>query len=194
MSSSRLIAVAVASSMVIAAVLLVVDRGGLLAWSGAVLGALLLLKVLLRPSPRDVLLSVATLGVWAVSWGAAWAYVVSTWESGEVVQIEVAGGDIARVWVLDTSDGPLMYYEAPPDVANRLLAGAPLSMTRNGQVQNECANASRVEELPEEQVQDLLSQLEEKYEGRNTATAVFYAVLGVQRDRVGMLIRLAPCS
>lgn len=180
--------------MCVAAAVLVIDRGGLLAWIGLVLGALLLLKMLRRPSPRDTTLCVAILGIWGIAWGATWYYVVSTWESGEVVQIEVAGGHTARVWVLDMNDGLSMYYDAPPDVASRLLEGARLSMTRDGHVRDECATASRVAELPEEQLQGLITRMEEKYEGRNTATDVFYAVLGVRRDRVGLLIELTPCE
>ena len=187
-------AVGVVSSMFAVAAFLVIDRGGLLAWIGVVLGALLLLKVLRRPSPRDTIFSVVALGIWAVSWGATWGYVMSAWESGEVVQIEVDSAHTARVWVIDTNDGPIMYYDAPPGVAARLLAGAPLSMTRNGHVTHECAAADRSQELPEERVQDLLHRMEEKYEGRNTATDVFYAVLGVRRDRVGLVIEMNPCG
>ena len=194
MKPGRSIALGVVCCMWVAAAFLAFDRGGLLAWVGVVLGALLLLKILRRPSPRDAVLSLAALGIWAISWGAAWSYVVSTWESGEVVVVDVAGEHTARVWVLDQSDGPLMYYDAPPDVAGRLLEGAPLSMTRNGHTRHECASASRVEDLPEEQLQELIGQLEEKYAGRNTATVVFYSVLGGRRDRVGVLIRLTPCG
>lgn len=134
------------------------------------------------------------LAVWAIAWGATWYYVMATWESGEVVQLELADGHIARVWVFDTTEGPVMYYDAPPEVASRLLAGAPVSMTRNDRVRHECAHASRVDELPEERVADLLGQMEAKYEGRNTATAVFYTVLGGRRDRVGVVIELTPCG
>jgi len=191
---SRWIPVAAATCMFAAGAFLAVDRGGLLAWIGLVIGALLLYKTLRRPSPRDTTLALAILGIWALSWAATWNYVVSAWESGEVVQIEVAGGHTARVWVLDTSDGPAMYYDAPPDVADRLLAGAPLSITRNGHVRHECAAASRVDELPEERVQDVYEQMLEKYEDLNTATDVFYVVLGGRRGRVGLLIELTPCE
>jgi len=193
-SPSRSIAVGVASCMLAAAALLVFDRGGLLAWTGVALGAVVLVKILRRPSPRDTMLSVTILGIWIISWGITWGYVVSTWESGEVVQIEIAGGHTARVWVLDTSDGPIIYYDAPPDVASRLLAGAPLSMSRNGHVSDGCATATRVQELPEEKVQDLIHRMDEKYEGRNTATTVFYSVLGGRRNRVGLLIEPTPCG
>ena len=110
------------------------------------------------------------------------------------MQVEIADGDSIRVWVIDTSDGPAMYHDAPPEVAERLLAGVPVSMTRNGRVTRACAAAAPIDALPEEQVAGLLRVMEEKYAGRNTATAVFYAVLGVRRDSVGLLLRLEPCA
>ncbi len=194
MNQGRSIAIVVVSCLFAAAAFLAIDRGGLLAWIGVLLAPALLFKIVRRPSPRDAALAVAVLAVWVVSWGATWAWVMSTWESGEVVEIEVDGAHTARVWVLDIGDEPFMYYDAPPDVARRLLAGAPLTMTRDGHVTRACARAARVRDLPEEQVQDLLGRMEQKYEGRNTATTVFYAVLGVERDRVGLLIGLAPCG
>lgn len=194
MFTSRSIAVGVASCLFVASAFLVVDRGGLLAWGGGVLGALLLLKVLRRPSSRDVVLTVAVLGLWTLSWVATWSYVKATWESGEVVQLVIDDRHTARVWVLDMSDGPTMYYDAPPDIASRLLAGASVSMTRNGRVRHECASASLVRDLPDERVQDVIHEMEEKYSGGNTATAVFYSVLGGKRDRVPLLIHLTPCG
>ncbi len=190
----RSVALGRIAGMLVAAAFLVVDRGGLLAWIGVILGSLLLLKILLWPSRRDAILSIAIPAVWAVSWVGTWAYVVSTWESGEVVQLEVADDHTARVWVLDASDGPTMYYDAPPDVADSLLAGAPVSMTRNGRVSQGCAAVSRVEEVPEERLQNLIDQMERKYENRTTATDVFYLMLGVKRDRVGLIITPGPCE
>ncbi|MDJ0788424.1 MAG: hypothetical protein QNK05_16580 [Myxococcota bacterium] len=194
MNLQRRIALGAIACLLVASAFLVVDRGGLLAWLGAVLAAGLLLKILRRPSARDALLSAGALGVWAISWGATWGYVVSTWESGEVVQLDVAGEHTARVWVLDLSGGPIMYYDAPPEVASPLLAGEAVSMTRDGRVRDACAVAARAEDLPEDRLQDLIGRMEEKYGSRNLATTVYYSVLGVKRDRVGLVIELAPCG
>ena len=71
----------------------------------------------------------------------------------------MAGGHTARVWVIDVREGPVMYYEAPPDVAEQLLEGAPLSMTRGDRVSSACAAASRVEEIPEEELQNLIDRI-----------------------------------
>ena len=190
----RSISVGAACCLSVVAAFLVIDRGGVLSWVGTVLGAVLFLKILLRPSPRDAMLCVAVLATWAVSWFVTWKYVVSTWESGEVVHVEVDGGHTARLWVLDLSDGPAMYYDAPPGAASQLLAGAPLSMTRHEQISRGCASASLVEELPEHFIQDVFNRMLEKYGSRNTATDVFYALLGVKRNRVGLLIQLTPCE
>ncbi len=194
MNRDRIVAGGVAAGLLVAAALLVVERGGLLAWTGVVLGPLLLLKAALRPAPRDVILSIVLLGIWAASWGIAWSYVRSTWESGEVVQLEIAGEHVARVWVIDTSDGAVMYYDAPPDVATSLLGGARLSVTRDGQVTHACAAAKPVDRMREDELQALFDRMLEKYEGRNTATDVYYVVLGVERDRVGLVIRPTPCA
>ena len=194
MSASRWAALGAAAGLLLAAAFLAIDRNGLLAWLGVGLGVFLLIKCLRRPSPRDAMLAVTVIGVWAACWGAAWKYVESTWESGEVVQLEIEGAHTARVWVLDGSDGPLMYYDAPPEAASRLLAGAPISMTRNGQLRQACAAATRVDALPKERYDALLDQMLEKYEGLNTATNVFYVVLGGKRDRVGVLVGLGPCG
>lgn len=193
-SINAVVAVVLAAGLLAAAGGLAVDRGGLLAWAGVGLAALLALKAWRWPSPRDTLLAVATIGAWVLAWGATWRYVVTTWESGEVVQLDIAGGHSARVWVFDLDDGPAMYYDAPPKAAGRLLAGAPLTMTRGGEVRDACADAARVQDLPAAQVADVLQRMDTKYAAASRATGVFYAVLGGRRDRVGLLVRLAPCS
>ena len=114
MKLDRAVAIGLAVCLLGAGGLLVFERGGLLAWLGVVLGAALLVKSLQRPASRDALLAAAVLATWVLSWGATGLYVVSTWESGEVVELALADGHVARVWVLDTGDGPVMYYDAPP--------------------------------------------------------------------------------
>ncbi len=194
MHAGRVLALAVGICMFVAAAALVVDRGGLLAWIGVVAALLVLLKILRWPARHDASIALATLGVWAIAWGGTWSYVVSTWESGEVVELDVAGGHTARVWVLDMSDKPVMYYDAPPDVAGSLLAGARLTVTRNGRVSQGCADAARVDGTAEVRLQEVFSRMEEKYKERNRATEIFYSVLGGRRDRVAVLMELTPCT
>ena len=194
MPSRRNLAVGLSSLLLLAGVALAIDRGGLLAWLGVVLGGALLFKAVKRSGATDPVLAASVLAAWGLSWGIAWFYVQSTWESGEVVQIEVDGGRPARVWVMDTEAGPIMYYDAPPEAAQGLLAGAPMTMVRNRALQEGCARATRLEDLPAERVQDLFGRMEQKYGEQSSATNVFYLVLGVKRDRVGLVIELAACG
>jgi hypothetical protein len=181
------------SGLLLIAGYLVVERGGLIAWSGVILAGLLLVKTLRWPTSRDMMLVAATFALWASAWAMSWYYVVSMWESGEVVDVEIGGEHTVRVWVLDMKDGPTMYYDAPPGVARSLLAGVPMSVTRAGHVQRGCASTTRVEDVSEEQALDVYRAMEEKYQGRNQATEFFYAVLGAKRNRIDVLVRLAPC-
>ena len=194
MDLGRSIAVCLAAALFVAGGFAAFDRGGLLAWIGVLLGALLLLKAWRRPSPKDAVLALAALGLWLVGWAATWQYVMSTWESGEVVQIEVEGGHVARLWVLELNGEPHMYYDAPPEIARQLLAGAALSVERGGQIRQGCASAERVDDLPEARMQEALGLMEAKYADQNMATNVFYVVLGGRRDRVGLLMKLEPCG
>jgi len=86
-----------------------------------------------------------------------------------------------------------MYYDAPPEVGHALLASAPITVDRGGQRLEGCADANAVDELPGEEVAALFAVMESKYEERNQATSVFYAVLGGERDRIGLVLRINEC-
>ena len=111
--------------LLIVAGYLVVQRGGLLAWSGVIAALLLLIKQRARPSRTDMFVVLGFTLLWTASWAAAWSYVRSTWESGEVVELSLPVSDeiqTARVWILDADGGPVMYYDAPPRIGEALLA------------------------------------------------------------------------
>lgn len=175
---------------------LVYQRGGLLTWTGLLVALLLLAKHVVRPSSRDSTLALAFTVLWAASWAAAWGYVRSTWESGEVVEIGVRlDGEIheARVWILDVDGKPTMYYDAPPAVGRALLANAPLTIDRGTTRLSGCARATPVERLPEDEVAALFALMQAKYQERNRATDVFYVLLGVERERMGLVLGLGEC-
>lgn len=176
---------------------LVYLRGGILAWLGLVAALLLLAKHFRRPSRTDVLIALGFTVLWAASWVAAWGYVRSTWESGEVVEIGVQVSDkihTARVWILDVDGEPLMYYDAPPEVGHALLANAPMTIERGDQLVTGCADATSVADLPGEELASVLGVMEEKYQERTRATDIFYSVIGVERDRIGLVLRIQECS
>lgn len=176
---------------------LVYLRGGILAWSGLVAALLLLAKHFARPARTDVFVALGFTVLWAASWAAAWGYVRSTWESGEVVEIGVrvsAEIHTARVWILDVDGEPLMYYDAPPQVAHALLASAPMTIERGDENMAGCADATAVGDLSGEELAGVLGVMEAKYQERNRATDVFYSVIGVERDRIGLVLRIKECS
>jgi hypothetical protein len=195
--TSRVITRFVTLGLLIASGYLVFQRGGILAWSGAVAALLLCAKHSVRPSRADSLASLGVTLLWVVAWVVTWGYVRSTWESGEVVEIavQVPGGiHKARVWVLDLDGDPVVYYDAPPRLGDELLADAPMTITRDGESVAGCSDATRVDDLSDEEVAFLFSLMEDKYQESNRATEVFYSVLGGERDRIGLLLLVKECS
>ena len=176
---------------------LVYLRGGILAWLGLVAALLLVAKHLRRPSHTDVFIALGFTVLWAASWAAAWGFVLSTWESGEVVDIGVQVSDeihTARVWILDVDGEPIMYYDAPPKVGHALLADAPMTIKRGDVMLTGCADSISVADLSGEELAAVLGVMEEKYQERTRATDVFYSVIGVERDRIGLVLRIEECS
>lgn len=62
-SMRRAMAMTIAALVTVVGLALIVERGGILAWAGSILGATLLLKVCIRPSTRDYHRSSDPLGV-----------------------------------------------------------------------------------------------------------------------------------
>ena len=112
-----------AATFTVASALLIFERGGLLAWTGLVVAVVLLLEGLLRPGKLDGLLIFICAALWAGAWFGTRHYVISTWESGEVVELSIVttnGIHVARTWVLDTDSSMLIYYDAEPDIVSAL--------------------------------------------------------------------------
>lgn len=133
---------------------LLVERGGLIAWSALGIGLALLAKVLLKPTKHDLALNTALATAIVLAWFGTFYYVISTFESGEVVELEIDtsnGVHTARVWVLDIGTDPLVYYDTDPVVANALLAGTPLQFTRSEKVTTRIPEATPFDELPEDE-------------------------------------------
>lgn len=187
------LAIGVAVVLVLATGLVALERGGVLAWAGAVIGAVLLVKFLALPSKWDSRLSITTMLLWGVAWAGTLYYVVSTWESGEVVELAIdlpTGTHAARLWVLDPGDSPLIYYDAPRAVAEALLSGTPVAFTRGGTTSVKQPEARLVEQVSEEEASAIFALMSEKYGDRNAATDVYYALLGRSRSRVPIVVRL----
>ncbi len=190
---SRRIALVIAALTMGAGVLLIVDRGGLIAWAGLIIGGVLFLKNYFRPSAWDLSLSLGMGAALIAAWVGTFYYVISTWESGEVVELTIdirEGTHTARLWVLDMEATPLVYYDADPVEADFLLAGEPVEFSRGGQVSTRIPVATRIEDLAEDEGHKILQAMQAKYGERNSAAVVYYLLLGQPRDRVSLVARL----
>ena len=189
----RKITVLIAGITTAAALWLVIERGGLIAWTALVVGALLLAKIALRPSSLDLRISLGIAAVFLVAWFATRAYVIATWESGEVVELTVdtaRGPHTARLWVLDIGTDTTIYYDAEPHVAAALLAGKPLRFSRAGQVSTRIPDAVPADAVAQDRANVILEAMAAKYGERNGAATIYFALLGRARDRVAVIADL----
>lgn len=128
-----------------------------------------------------------------LAWVGTLYYVISTYESGEVVELAIDtrnGTHTARLWVLEIGAIPVVYYDTEPEVAKSLLAGTPLQFTRGGVVSTRTPKATQVDALPEDEANLILEVMGDKYGDRMTAADVYYLLLGRPRDRVAVVANL----
>ncbi|MGI9327039.1 MAG: hypothetical protein ACR2PZ_17610 [Pseudomonadales bacterium] len=192
-SKSRTGAVFIAGLTVVVALILLVDRGGLIAWATLIIGVALLAKIWLKPARLDLGFSVGLAVVPVLAWFGTLYYVISTWESGEVVELAIntsSGPHTARLWVLDIEETPLVYYDAEPEAAKSLLAARPLQFTRAGEVSTRIPKARKIDALPEDEANQILEAMATKYGNRNAAADYYYGLLGRSRDRVALVAHL----
>ena len=189
----RLLAIVVAALVALAALILVIQRGGVLAWLVLMLAAGLLLKVWRKPSSFDLPAGLALLVLPSLVWIGVQQYVIATWESGEVVELAFdteAGPHTVRLWVMDLGASPTVYYDAGPQAAKALLAAEPVQFTRAGQTTTRIPAARLVDELTASEADRVLNAMAEKYGDRNHAATIYYVMLGRAQDRVGLVVDL----
>ena len=194
---ARLFAAAVVLPIAIVSTALVVTRGGAIAWFALVCSLLLLLKIRLRPARSDLFAACGIAIVGVLSWLVVHHHVISTWESGEVVEltIDTSEGQLtARLWVFDIDGDPHVYYDAPPQAAASLLAGDMVVYNRGGVVSNRVPAAFTADDLSQESVTRVVKAMQDKYGDRNNAAVLYYLLLGSPRDRVALVVRLAETS
>lgn len=181
----------------LAGLYLVFSHNGLIAWFALLGGVLLLGKIWRRPTERDLALSLGLILVPVLLWAGTYYYVISSWESGEVVELEIQtsnGSLTARLWVMDIGPHPVVYYDALPEVAQSLLAGHPLRFNRAGQISIRVPQATPVEALGEEQANRIMSAMQNKYGALNDAAVLYYLMLGRAADRVALVATLVPAT
>lgn len=189
---SRVIVAVIASLLLAVGIFLIYERGGILTWLGLILGSTLLLKSWLWPARRDLPLCLALAASWLLAWPAIFYYVISTWETGEVVAltIETPQGDYrARTWILEETNVSILYYDASTAAANALFSNSPIEVLRGGQpLSFDRYEANRIDDMPPDKVERLFALMLDKYGERNAATDFYYGFLGRSRDRIGVVL------
>lgn len=138
----------------------------------------------LKPSDIDLKLTIALAAVPAFVWIAILCHVISTYESGEVVELSIdtiRDTYTARVWVFEMGADPAIYYDAEPEVAQSLLAGKSLLFMREGEVSTRISEASLVHTLPESESNQIFEAMTAKYGDRMRAANAYYFLLGNSR-------------
>ena len=190
---SRTLALIVIAATVVVAGAVVLDRDGLIAWATLLAGAGLFAKAWFRPGSSDLWLSLGLALLAPLAWYATFTYVISTYESGEVVELAIETDErthVARVWLFELDGDALVYYDADPEVAASLLAGTPVQLTRAGRASTLVPQTRTVDEIPEDEGNRILGAMAAKYGDRMTAADVFYVLLGSPRDRVSVVVNL----
>lgn len=193
MPNHRTLAALIAGLTAASALALLAYRGGLIAGAALLLSVALLAKSRYRPAQQDLPLSIGLAALAVLAWMGTHQYVISTWESGEVVELVIdtaAGPHVARLWVLDLEEDPVVYYDAPPEVAQALLSGTPVQLTRNGSISTRVPEAVRVDDVTDERGARILEAMTVKYGDRNDAATLYYLLLGSPGDRIELLAAL----
>ena len=194
MNISKTATALIAGTTTIVALWLVMNRGGVIAWSALLLGSVLLTKIWLKPTRADLGLSAGLAALAVVIWIATFNYVINTWESGEVVELVMetnTGTHTTRVWVLEFDSDPVIYYDAPPAAATALLAGTPLQFTRGAEVSTRIPQTTEADALSEEEAKRIFEAMAAKYGEKVDAADIYYLMLGRSRDRVAVVASLA---
>ena len=193
MNNARLLAAVLAGLSAVVGFVLVLDRGGVIAWVTLLIGIIMLIKVWRMPARIDLALMLGLAVLPVLLWFGTVSYVLSVWESGEVVELQFESDKnthTARLWVMDIEPDPIVYYDAPPDAASALLAGNPVRFKRGERVSERVPRARRVEDIPEDEAGRVLEAMQTKYGDRNDAAVLYYGLLGRSSDRVALVVQL----
>ena len=183
----------IAGFTIVIAVFVLSERNSLIALTALLSGVALFIKTRLRPSKPDLLLSIGIAAVAVLAWLGAWLYVVSTYESGEVVELIMdtnKGNHTARVWVFELGSDSFVYYDAEPHVAESLLMSKPLQFQRGGNTSTRVPEAIEVDLLPEEKADEVFTAMQSKYGNRMYAADIYYLLIGTPRDRMALVVNL----
>ena len=195
-SNKKYLSISIAALLLTFGTVLLLDRGGLFAWTGIILGIVLLIKTLTLPSVANVEICVLTSAIFVAAWAATYLAIILIWESGEIAKLHVENSEDAsttRVWVLDLGGDTIIFYDAEPEDAAILHGDPKISVTReNTEIKYSQIHVISSEDAPIDSLNRVYEGWGEKYGNRTLATPVYSLMYGRSRTKESFIITLTP--
>ena len=186
-SNKKYLSISIAGLLLTLGTVLLLERGGLFAWAGIILGIVLLIKILALPSVADVKISVLTTATFVATWAATYLIIILIWESGEIAELHVENSEdvsTTRVWVLDLGGDTIIFYDAEPEDAAILRGDPKISLTReNTEIKYSQIHVISSEDAPIDSLNRVYEGWGEKYGNRTLATPVYSLMYGRSRTK-----------
>ena len=195
-SNKKYLSISIAGLLLTFGTVLLLERGGLFAWAGIILGIVLVIKILALPSLADVKISVLTTATFVATWAATYLIIILIWESGEIAELHVENSEdvsTTRVWVLDLGGDTIIFYDAEPEDAAILRGDPKISVTReNTEIKYSQIHVISSEDAPTDSLNRVYEGWSEKYGNRTLATPVYSLMFGRSRTKESFIITLTP--
>jgi len=193
-SNKKYLSISIAGLLLTFGTVILLERGGLFAWAGIILGIVLLIKTLALPSVADVKISVLITATFVATWAATYLIIILIWESGEIAELHVEnleGVSTIRVWVLDVDGDTIIFYDAEPEHAEILRDDPKISVTReNTKIEYSQMHVVSSQAAPTDKLNRLYEGWSEKYGNRTLATSVYSLMFGRSRTKESFIITL----
>tara|TARA_A100001037_G_scaffold40520_1_gene31588 strand:+ start:229 stop:825 length:597 start_codon:yes stop_codon:yes gene_type:complete len=195
-SNKKYLSISIAGLLLTLGTVLLLERGGLFAWAGIILGIVLLIKILALPSVADVKISVLTTATFVAAWAATYLIIILIWESGEIAELHVENSEdvsTTRVWVLDLGGDTIIFYDAEPKDAAILRGDPKISVTReNTEIKYSQIHVISSEDARTDSLNRVYEGWRQKYGNRTLATPVYSLMYGRSRTKESFIITLTP--
>ena len=195
-SNKKYLSISIAGLLLTFGTVLLLERGGLFAWAGIILGIVLLIKTSALPSVADVKISVLTTATFVATWAATYLIIILIWESGEIAELHVENSEdvsTTRVWVLDLGGDTIIFYDAEPEDAAILRGDPKISVTReNTEIKYSQIHVISSEDARTDSLNRVYEGWSEKYGNRTLATPVYSLMYGRSRTKESFIITLTP--
>ena len=195
-SNKKYLSISISGLLLTFGTVILLERGGLFAWAGIILGIVLLIKTLALPSVADVKISVLTTATFVAAWVATYVAIIVIWESGEIAELHVENSEdvsTTRVWVLDLGGDTIIFYDAEPKDAVILRGNPKISVTReNTEIKYSQIHVISSEDARTDSLNRVYEGWSEKYGNRTLATPVYSLMYGRSRTKESFIITLIP--